>query len=143
MKNNAIAHEGRPLAERAERAETAGTATATATATAAAPAADAGVPAPSLEWREALLLLDADLRRRGAAERTRRAYAFDAGQFAQWCGAQDVAPAEVTTRVLRRYAAALGQQEVVAATVARKLAALRSLYRTLREHGRVAQNPAD
>src|SRR3954452_1865268 len=100
-------------------------------------------PAPGLEWREALLLLDADLRRRGAAERTRRAYAFDAGQFAQWCSAQDVAPAEVTTRVLRRYAAALGQQEVVAATVARKLAALRSLYRTLREHGRIAQNPAD
>jgi len=89
------------------------------------------------------MLHDADLRRRAAAERTRRAYAYDAAQFAQWCSGQDVAPAEVTTRVLRRYAAALSQQEVVAATVARKLAALRSLYRTLREHGRVAQNPAD
>jgi site-specific recombinase XerD len=119
MKNNAMAQEGRP-------------------------------PALGEEWREALALLDADLRRRAAAERTRRAYAFDAGQFAAWCAAQDVAPAEVTTRVLRRYAAALStggaggaEQEVVAATVARKLAALRSLYRTLREHGRIAQNPAD
>jgi integrase/recombinase XerC/integrase/recombinase XerD len=113
MKNNAIAQEGR------------------------------GEAAPTLEWREALMLHDADLRRRNAAERTRRAYAYDAGRFAEWCGAQDVAPAEVTTRVLRRYAAALSQEEVVAATVARKLAALRSLYRSLREHGRIAQNPAD
>jgi site-specific recombinase XerD len=130
MKNNAIAQEGRPPAVQAA---------------AAGPHAPAPAPpsALTLEWREALMLLDADLRRRAAAERTRRAYAYDAGQFAQWCTGQDVAPAEVTTRVLRRYAAALSQQEVVAATVARKLAALRSLYRTLREHGRVAQNPAD
>ena len=41
----------------------------------------------------------------------------------------------MTTRVLRRYAAALCERDVVAATVARKLAALRALYRTLREHG--------
>jgi integrase/recombinase XerC len=61
----------------------------------------AAEPAPTLEWREALMLLDADLRRRAAAERTRRAYAYDAGQFAQWCAGQDLAPAEVTTRVLR------------------------------------------
>src|SRR3954447_824861 len=128
MKNNAIAQEGRPPAPPD------------------APAGPRAVPdatALTLEWREALMLHDADLRRRAAAERTRRAYAYDAAQFAQWCSGQDVAPAEVTTRVLRRYAAGLSQQEVVAATVARKLAALRSLYRTLREHGRVAQNPAD
>jgi integrase/recombinase XerC/integrase/recombinase XerD len=49
----------------------------------------------------------------------------------------------VTTRVLRRYAAALGERDVVAATVARKLAALRALYRTLREHGHLPANPAD
>jgi integrase/recombinase XerC/integrase/recombinase XerD len=98
---------------------------------------------PSPEWREALRIFDGDLARRGAAARTRRAYGFDCGQFALWCTTQGLEPTDVTTRVLRRYAAALGERDVVAATVARKLAALRSLYRTLREHGRIAANPAD
>jgi site-specific recombinase XerD len=98
---------------------------------------------PSPAWREALTLFDADLRRRGAAEKTRRAYAIDIGQFALWCGAQGVDPAEVSPRTLRRYAAALSDRRAVAATVARKLAALRAFYRALREHGQVAHNPAD
>ena len=108
-----------------------------------APVASEPRPEPTTAWREALRLLDADLLRRGAAERTRRAYAFDTGQFALWCTSQGIEPPEVTTRVLRRYAQVLGGRDVVPATVARKLAALRALYRTLREHGAVAQNPAD
>jgi site-specific recombinase XerD len=111
--------------------------------TAAQPSTEARPPEPTPSWREALRLLDADLVRRGAAERTRRAYAFDTGQFALWCTTQAIEPAEVSTRVLRRYAQALGERQVVAATVGRKLAALRALYRTLREHGLVAQNPAE
>jgi site-specific recombinase XerD len=103
----------------------------------------APAPEPTAAWREALALLDADLRRRGAAAKTRRAYAIDAGQFALWCGAQDLDPAEVTPRTMRRYAATLSDRRAVAATVARKLAALRALFRALREHGVVAQNPAD
>jgi integrase/recombinase XerC/integrase/recombinase XerD len=100
-------------------------------------------PEPTAPWRAALDMLDADLRRRGAAEKTRRAYAIDVAQFAVWCGAQDLDPADVTPRTLRRYAATLSDRRAVAATVARKLAALRALYRALREHGIVAQNPAD
>jgi site-specific recombinase XerD len=100
-------------------------------------------PEPSPAWREALALFDSDLRRRGAAEKTRRAYAIDIGQFARWCGDQGLDPAEVTPRTLRRYAAALSDRRAVAATVARKLAALRAFYRALREHAVVAQNPAD
>jgi site-specific recombinase XerD len=100
-------------------------------------------PEPSPAWREALTLFDADLRRRGAAEKTRRAYGVDVGQFALWCTAQAVEPAEVTPRVLRRYAAVLSERQAVPATVARKLAALRSLFRALREHGTVSHNPAD
>jgi site-specific recombinase XerD len=103
----------------------------------------AAAPEPGAAWREALELLDADLRRRGAAAKTRRAYAIDVAQFAVWCGAQDLDPAEVTPRTLRRYAATLSDRRAVAATVARKLAALRALFRALREHGVVAQNPAD
>src|SRR4051812_22686807 len=101
-------------------------------------------PEPSATWRAALVLFDSDLRRRGAAEKTRRAYAIDIGQFAAWCAAQGLdEPAEVTPRALRRYAATLSDRRAVAATVARKLAALRAFYRALREHGEVAQNPAD
>jgi site-specific recombinase XerD len=98
---------------------------------------------PSPAWREALQLFDADLRRRAAAEKTRRAYAIDLGQFALWCGDLGVDPADVTPRMLRRYAATLSDRRAVAATIARKLAALRAFYRALREHGTVAQNPAD
>jgi site-specific recombinase XerD len=100
-------------------------------------------PEPRPAWRAALALFDADLRRRGAAEKTRRAYAIDIGQFALWCGAQGVDPTEVSPRTLRRYAATLSDHRAVAATVARKLAALRAFYRALREHGQVAHNPAD
>ena len=94
-------------------------------------------------WRDALALFASDLRRRGAAEKTRRAYAIDLGQFATWCAAQSLDPVEVTTRTLRRYAATLSDRRAVATTVARKLAALRAFYRALREHGEIAQNPAD
>jgi integrase/recombinase XerC/integrase/recombinase XerD len=100
-------------------------------------------PRPSAPWREALALFDSDLRRRGMAEKTRRAYGVDLGQFALWCSAQDIAPPDVGARDLRRYAAVLSAREAVAATIARKVAALRAFYRTLREHGHVAQNPAD
>ena len=94
-------------------------------------------------WRDALALFESDLRRRGAAEKTRRAYAIDIGQFATWCAAQSLDPVEVTPRTLRRYAATLSDRRAVATTVARKLAALRAFYRALREHGEIAQNPAD
>jgi site-specific recombinase XerD len=100
-------------------------------------------PQPSAVWRQALALFDSDLRRRGMAEKTRRAYAIDLGQFALWCSAQTLEPTDVATTDLRRYAAVLSGRDAVAATIARKLAALRAFYRTLREHGHVAQNPAD
>ncbi len=88
-------------------------------------------------------LLDADLRRRGMAERTRRAYGIDASQLAVWCTTSGLDPADVTPRVLRRYAQVLSERRAGAATTARKLAALRQLYRVLHEHGEVPANPAD
>ena len=59
----------------------------------------------SAAWRSALALFDGDLQRRGAAEKTRRAYGFDLGHFALWCTRQDIQPQAVTVRQLRRYAA--------------------------------------
>jgi integrase/recombinase XerC/integrase/recombinase XerD len=98
---------------------------------------------PSPAWTEALALLDADLRRRNAAERTRTAYRSDLLQLAAWATAQGLEPAALDHRALRRHAAALSGEGNGATTVARKLAATRALYRALREHGMVAQNPAD
>src|SRR3954467_3600452 len=98
---------------------------------------------PSPGWREALALFDSDLRRRGAAEKTRRGCGVDLGQFAIWCTGQGIEPAEVTPRALRRYAAVLSDSRAVATTVARKLASPRAFYRALREHGAIAHNPAD
>jgi site-specific recombinase XerD len=94
-------------------------------------------------WAQALRLFDADLRRRGAAERTRREYGTDLGQFARWAGEQGIAPDGVTYPWLRRWAAALSRSGVAPATLARKLASLRSFFRTLLEHGEVGANPAD
>ncbi len=95
------------------------------------------------QWREALELFDGDLRRRDAAQRTRRAYGVDLGQFARWATARDLAPGDVGPRELRRYVAHLSRDGAAPATTARKLAALRSLFRCQREHGLISQSPAD
>jgi site-specific recombinase XerD len=97
----------------------------------------------SAAWLEALALHAQDLQRRGSAPRTREAYAFDTTHFAAWASGAGFDPAAVDLRVLRRYAALLGERRLEATSVARKLAALRSLFRTLREHGRIAHNPVD
>lgn len=89
------------------------------------------------------MLLEQDLRRRGAAEKTRHAYGVDAGQFIAWADRHELAPAAVTPRALRRYAAGLTEQGQAPTTVARKLASMRALFRTLVEHGELGQNPAD
>jgi integrase/recombinase XerC/integrase/recombinase XerD len=92
-------------------------------------------------WDEALVEFDRDLRRRGLAERTRRAYGVDLGQFVEWIG--DRAPGEVRHRDVRRYGAGLSAGGAAPATVARKLAAVRGLFDFLVRTERVGQNPAD
>jgi integrase/recombinase XerC/integrase/recombinase XerD len=94
-------------------------------------------------WLDALSTLDKDLRRRGAAEKTRSAYGVDTEQFARWATAMRIEPAAVEPRHIRRYAAALSDRRVAPATLARKLASLRSLFGSLVEHGVLEQNPAD
>jgi site-specific recombinase XerD len=89
------------------------------------------------------MLLDADLRTRGSAEKTRRAYGIDTGQFVTWARGRELQPEDVDVKSLRRYAALLSQSGAQPRTVARKLAALRALLRVLREHGIIEQNPGD
>jgi len=100
-------------------------------------------PAPSAPWARALFLLDGDLRRRDSAERTRRAYAVDASQFALWATEQGLEPADIAPKLVRRYIAHLSEKHAAPSTSARKLAALRALFSSQREHGHIAQNPAD
>ena len=94
-------------------------------------------------WSVALQLLQADLSRQGSAAKTRDAYGGDLQQFAAWAFAHQLAPVQVTPRVLRRYMAGLSQAGAAPATGARKLAALRALFASQREHGYMAENPAE
>lgn len=110
-------------------------------------ATNVGVPVPGAmlppQWSDAVALFDADLQRRGLAEPTRRAYASDLRQFAIWSAAHDVTPGAVVLRTLRRYAQHLSESDIQNVSVTRKLAALRTFFGVLREHGQIRQNPAD
>jgi site-specific recombinase XerD len=105
-------------------------------------------------WAQAAALLEEDLRRRDAAPRTRRAYAVDVGQFARWASDRGLSsPREIDSKAVRRYIAHLserapagarsGETRAAPSTSARKLAALRALFASQREHGHISQNPAD
>ena len=96
-----------------------------------------------MKWEAAMADYDRDLRARGAAERTRRAYGVDLGGFVEWASPQGLGPGEVRHRDVRRYAAALSGAGAAPATVARKLAAIRGLYDFLVRGEQVGQNPAD
>jgi integrase/recombinase XerC/integrase/recombinase XerD len=93
-------------------------------------------------WRRALASFDRDLRARGAAERTRQAYAVDLEQLASWATEHQIAPDGLDHRSLRRYASQVSER-TTKATLARKLAAIRSLYSFLVRVEEAPQNPAD
>jgi integrase/recombinase XerC/integrase/recombinase XerD len=96
-----------------------------------------------MTWDEALAGFDRDLRARSMAERTRRAYGIDLGQFVEWAKGRGTGPGEVRHRDVRRYAAGLSSTGAAPASVARKLAAIRGLFDFLVRSERLGQNPAD
>jgi integrase/recombinase XerC/integrase/recombinase XerD len=102
-----------------------------------------GTPSSASLWREAVALLEEDLHRRDAAERTRRAYRVDLQQLASWAAARGQGPNDVGPKDVRRYIAHLSEHGAAPATTARKLAALRALFASQREHSALAHNPAD
>ena len=68
---------------------------------------------------------------------------MDISQFAHWAAAQGVSPQAVDSKLVRRYIAHLSEQHCAPSTSARKLASLRALFSSQREHGLIVQNPAD
>jgi site-specific recombinase XerD len=94
-------------------------------------------------WDAALAAFDQDLARRAVAEKTRTAYASDVRDFAVWATDRAVDPADVDVRALRRYAAGLSERGAAPATIARRLAALRGLFRVQMELGAREDNPAE
>ena len=102
-----------------------------------------GVDGARDAWSAALVRFDRDLHRRGAADRTRRAYGADIGELATWAAAQGIEPSAVTYRVLRGYAARQSDRGAAPRTLARKLASARAFFRSMVEHGDMSANPAD
>jgi len=96
-----------------------------------------------MSWKESLAAYDRDLMGRGLAERSRRAYGVDLGQFEEWTRQAGLEPGEVRHRDVRRYGAGLSAGGAAPATVARKLAAIRGLYDFLVREEKAGQNPAD
>jgi site-specific recombinase XerD len=97
-----------------------------------------------MTWDEALAGYDQELNGRGVAERTRRAYRNDLTQFCGWARERGLErPDAVAHRDVRLFAARLSESGAAAATVARKLASVRSFYDHQVRCGSLGQNPAD
>lgn len=108
------------------------------------PTAPQDTPPLPPNWTAALAVLDDEHRRKGAAERTRLAYAGDVTRFARWCVAEGRdGPRAVDVRAVRRYTQRLTESGAAASSVTRALAALRALFRALVRAGVVEGNPAE
>ncbi|MBI2303648.1 MAG: tyrosine-type recombinase/integrase [Chloroflexi bacterium] len=76
---------------------------------------------------------------------TRRTYETDAGQLIEWLEQNTYAttPASVERADITEYLAYLGQQGITGVSRARKLAAIRELFRFLEVHDYIAKSPAE
>jgi integrase/recombinase XerC/integrase/recombinase XerD len=101
------------------------------------------VDAPGGPWADLLNLHERDLIAAGASPKTIAAYRRDLVQFSQRFLDTHPDPRDIGHRDVRRHAAFLSGTGCAPATVARKLASIRSFYAFLLRTGRVTQNPAD
>ncbi len=100
-------------------------------------------PAISPSWEATLLGFRRELERRGSSRHTLRAYGGDLTELAEWATGRGKEPGSLAYRDLRSYAAALSERGLARASVARKLAAVRSLHDHLARTGEASQNPAE
>jgi integrase/recombinase XerC/integrase/recombinase XerD len=94
-------------------------------------------------WGAAIAGWERWLVARNAASRTRTAYLADITQLAEWAGAHDLAPEQLDHKRIRLFAGVLSERGASKATVARKLASVRSFYRHLVDRGEIEASPAD
>jgi site-specific recombinase XerD len=100
-------------------------------------------PDVSPAWEAALLRFRRELETRGASPHTLRAYGGDLVELAAWATERGKEPGGLVYRDLRSYAAVLSGRGLASSSVARKLAAVRSLHGHLVRTGDAAQNPAE
>lgn len=80
-----------------------------------------------------------------SAPLTQKAYKADLEQFAAWLGEEGLdlgMPREISARHIRAYVAWLFRQGQAKSSIARKLAAIRTLFEYMRRQGLVAENVA-
>jgi site-specific recombinase XerD len=94
-------------------------------------------------WVDALAAWERWLVARSAATRTRKAYLADLTQLAEWAGAHGLTPEQLDHKRIRLFAGVLSERGASKATVARKLASVRSFYRHLVDRGEIEASPAD
>lgn len=97
----------------------------------------------SPQWQQALETFARAIATRRLSEATTKAYLTDISQLAAWSQANGFAPNALTLRALRRYGAALGERKLSAASVARKLAAVRAFHDALLERQEIDSSAAD
>jgi site-specific recombinase XerD len=97
----------------------------------------------SPRWEAALLAFAREQDRRGAAAATKRAYGADLNELAAWATARGSEPADLRYRDLRGFAAALSGRGLAKASIARKLAAVRTFFDGMVNAGTIESNPAE
>src|SRR6266540_1517758 len=88
------------------------------------------------------LFLDMLAAERGAGANTLEAYARDLDDLAAYLAAEKTSVASATTAELRDYIATLADRGFKASSVARRLSAIRQLYRFLYAEGHRKDDPA-
>ena len=96
----------------------------------------------SPEWEAAIAAFLRELASGGASPHTIRAYRNDLSELGAWASGRGRAPADLAYRDLRAYAAGISERRLARSSVARKLAAIRSLGDHLVRTREVEQNPA-